>query len=168
MNNRGGDTDTYQLFAVPIGNAKTTDEIQFHPAVPVLKYHKKGYNGCFLISLGSAFHSIGDGRDVTSLVNCTEDLLTLNTDKLRNIIHFANAIMTNMMHIKAEQHLKYNMKVWHKNDTFDILKNISEYVTLVQLMNSRGNMNHAISIVGYCIFDSNYVKIFCLKNNHWM
>ena len=66
--------------------------------------------------------------------------------------------MTNILHIKGEQRLQYNLNVWHKNDTFDILNNISEYVTLVQLMVSIGNLNHAISIVGYWIFDSDYEK----------
>ena len=37
---RGGYTKTYQLFAVPIGNAKITDEIQFHPEEPVITYHQ--------------------------------------------------------------------------------------------------------------------------------
>ena len=32
---------------------------------------------------------------------------------------------------------------------------ISENFTLVQLMDSLGNMNHAIGVVGYWIFDSN-------------
>ena len=45
-----------------------------------------------------------------------------------------------------------------KNDAFDILNDISEYVTLVQLMDSLGNLNHAISMIGYWIFDSNYKK----------
>ena len=66
--------------------------------------------------------------------------------------------MTNMIHIKGEHNLRYNMKVWHKNDDFDILKNIGEYVTLVQLMVSLVNANHSISIVGHWIFDSNYEK----------
>ena len=38
----------------------------------------------------------------------------------------------------------------------DILNDISKNFTLVQLMNSLGNVNHAISIVGYWIFDFNY------------
>ena len=67
------------------------------------------------------------------------------------------------MHIKGEQRLKYNMNVWHKMDDFDIIKNISEYVTLIQLMESLVNMNHAISIVGYWIFDSNNEKELCLS-----
>ena len=33
---------------------------------------------------------------------------------------------------------------------------MSENVTLVQLMNSIGNVNHAISILGHWIFDSKY------------
>ena len=49
-----------------------------------------------------------------------------------------------------------------KNDAFDILTNISGYVTLVQLMDSLGNVNHVISILGYWIFDSNYEKELCL------
>ena len=63
--------------------------------------------------------------------------------------------MKNMIHIKGEQHPRYNMKVRHKNDAFDIINNISEYIILVQLMDSLGNLNHDISIVGYWIFDSN-------------
>ena len=45
-----------------------------------------------------------------------------------------------------------------ENDDFDILNEISEYVNLVQLMDSLGNVNHDISIVGHWIFYSNYEK----------
>ena len=66
--------------------------------------------------------------------------------------------MTNRMHIKGEHHLRYNMMVWYKRDDFDILNNISEYVTLVYLMNSLGNVNRAISILGYWINIKTLVK----------
>ena len=49
-----------------------------------------------------------------------------------------------------------------ENDAFYILNDISENVTLVQLMDSLGNFNHAISMVGNLIFDSNYKKALCL------
>ena len=39
--------------------------------------------------------------------------------------------------------------------SYDILTNISEHVNLFHLMNYLGNLNHAISVVGYWIFDSN-------------
>ena len=35
---------------------------------------------------------------------------------------------------------------------------MSEYVILVQFMDSLRNVNHSISIVRYCIFDYNYEK----------
>ena len=38
MKTRVDDTKTYQLFSVPIGNAKTIKKV-FRPAAPVLKYH---------------------------------------------------------------------------------------------------------------------------------
>ena len=41
-------------------------------------------------------------------------------------------------------------------DSYDILTDISEHVTLFQLMDPLGNVNHVISVVGYWIFDSNY------------
>ena len=47
--------------------------------------------------------------------------------------------------------------------SYDILTDISEHVTLVQLMDYLGNVNHAISVVGYWIFDSNYEKSLVLN-----
>ena len=64
-------------------------------------------------------------------------------------------MMKNKLRHKGEQRLIYNLKIWKKGDV-DILNDISKNVTLVQLMNSLGNVNHAISIVGYWIFDFNY------------
>ena len=64
--------------------------------------------------------------------------------------------MKNRRKIKGKHNLQYNMMIWKKNDSFDILNDISEDVNLVQLMYSLVNVNHAISIVGYWIFDSKY------------
>ena len=66
--------------------------------------------------------------------------------------------MKNRRKIKGEQNLRYNLTICKKNDTFDILNDISESVTLVQLMDSLGNVNHDISIVGHCMFYSDYKK----------
>ena len=54
----------------------------------------------------------------------------------KNRIYFANVIMSNRRKIKGEQNLRYNLTIWKKNDAFDILNDISENVTLVQLMDS--------------------------------
>ena len=50
--------------------------------------------------------------------------------------------------------------------SFDILKKISEHVTLVQLMDYLGNANHAISVVGYWIFESNYERVLVLNREY--
>ena len=44
---RVDDTKIFQIFGVPIGNAKITRKVQFHRAVPVMKYYQKTFNGYF-------------------------------------------------------------------------------------------------------------------------
>ena len=46
---------------------------------------------------------------------------------------------------------------------YKILEEISENFTLFKLMGSLGNVNHAISVVGNWIFDSNYEKVLVLN-----
>ena len=72
---RGGDTKTYQIFGVPIGNARITRKIKFQPAVPVIKYHQKTYNSSCLSSLASSFHCIGYNRVMPTLINSIVELL---------------------------------------------------------------------------------------------
>ena len=65
---RGDDPKVFQIFGVPIGNAKITRKVQFHPAAPVIKYHQKISDSCYLSSLVSSFHCINDNRAVPDLV----------------------------------------------------------------------------------------------------
>ena len=57
--------------------------------------------------------------------------------------------MKNRRRIKGEQNLQYNLNIWKKNDDFDILNDVGEYVNLVQSTYSLENVNHAISVLGY-------------------
>ena len=139
-----------------------TRKVQFRPASPLIKYNQKISNSCCLSSLESAIHCIGDNRSVSALVNRIEESLTLQTKYFKNRICFGNAIMKNRRKIKVEHNLRYNLTIWKKDDAFDILNDNSEDLTLVQLMDSLGNVNHAISVVGYWIFDSNYKIALCL------
>ena len=52
-----------------------------------------------------------------------------------------------------------------KKGQFEIIHDISENITLVQLIDSVGNVNHAFSIVRYWIFDSKYKKALPLTLN---
>ena len=80
-----------------------------------------------------------------------------------NHIDFANDILKNNKINKAEPKVYYNLIKYNKKGKYKILKDISENVTLLQLMASFGNMNNAISVVGYWIFDSNYEKALVLN-----
>ena len=75
-------------------------------------------------------------------------------------IKFSNTIMVDKDRNKGKQCLRYKLEQWKEKGTFDIMKNISEHVTLVKLMDLLGNMNHALSVVRNCIFDSNCKKTY--------
>ena len=77
-------------------------------------------------------------------------------------IIFPNSIMLYKSRNKGEQHLHYKLEKWKKMCTFGSLNNISEHVTLVQLMYLLVNVNHAVSVVGNYIVDSNNEKSLSL------
>ena len=80
-----------------------------------------------------------------------------------NRIDFANEIMLNRKRNKCEARVHYKLMKYKKIGEYDILKNIRANVTLVQLMDSLGNVNHVISVVGSWIFDSNYERALVLN-----
>ena len=80
-----------------------------------------------------------------------------------NHIHFVTAIMINNKIDKGEAGVHYKLIKYKKMGDYEILENISANVTLVQLMDSLGNVNHSISVVGSWIFDSNYEKALVLN-----
>ena len=69
-----------------------------------------------------------------------------------NRIDFANAILKNEK-IKGEPRVFYSLRKYKQKGSYDILRDISKDITLVQLMYSLRYVNYAISVVGYWIFD---------------
>ena len=80
-----------------------------------------------------------------------------------NCIHFANEIMLNNRRNKGEARVHYQLTKYKMIGDYKILEDICANVTLIQLMDSLGNVNHAISVVGNWIFDSNYEKALVLN-----
>ena len=52
----------------------------------------------------------------------------------------------------------YSLRKYKEMGSYDIMADMSDHVTLIKLMNSLGNARHAIIVVEYWIFDSNYEK----------
>ena len=67
---------------------------------------------------------------------------------------------------KGEQSLHYRSEQWNKKRIFDIINNISENVTLVQMIDSLGNVNHAVSVVRKWILIPTTKKIYYCKLYH--
>ena len=65
-----------------------------------------------------------------------------------NRIDFENDILKKRKQLKANQECIIAWVNIKNMGSYDILKNICEHVTLVQLMDSLDNVNHAISVVG--------------------
>ena len=59
----------------------------------------------------------------------------------------------------------YSLVEYKQKGCYDILKDMSEIFTLVQLMDSLGNVNHDISIFGFWISESNYKKALVLNRS---
>ena len=59
---------------------------------------------------------------------------------------------------KGGQQLCYTFECCKNSGLFDILNDISKYVTLVQLMDTIGNCSHALGISVNFIFDSKNKK----------
>ena len=66
-----------------------------------------------------------------------------------NHIDFENDILKNKKRNKGEPKVHYNLIKYKRMREYKILEDISANVTLVQLMDSLVNVNHAISVVGY-------------------
>ena len=82
-----------------------------------------------------------------------------------NHIDFANDIMINNKINKGEVMVHYKLIKYKKKGEYKCLEGISANVTLVKLMDALRNVNHAISVVGNWIFDSNYESALVLNRS---
>ena len=73
-----------------------------------------------------------------------------------NRIDFANEIMLNHKINKGEVRVHYKLIKYKKMGDYKILEDISANFTIV-------NVNHAISVVGNWIFESNYERALVLN-----
>ena len=117
-----------------------------------MAYQQHDPKSCCFSSLDFNIKSSNKFSAENKIVTCISPLLTGTI--LDNIV-FENAIMTDESRNFKKPHLRHKLEQWKKYDTFDILNNISKYVTLVHFIYIVGNVNHALSVVGRWIFESN-------------
>ena len=111
-------------------------------------------------SLASAFASTNHFKASDAIsIRIKESLKS----EVGNRIHFTNDIMINKKRNKGETRVHYKLMKYKKIGDYEIFEDISANVTLVQLMDSLGNVNHAISVVGSWIFESNDERALVLN-----
>ena len=107
-------------------------------------------NSCCFSSLASAFTSIKHFKAKNAIsIRIKESLKS----EVGNRIYFANDMMLKHKRNKGEARVHYKLIKYKKKGDYNFFECISANVTLVQLMDSLGNVNHAISVVGNSIFD---------------
>ena len=144
-------TNILRIFKIPIGNSKFVDNFKFHNDAPMLKYRQKFLNIYCFSSLASAFSSMKKIKAFNVISLSIEESLK---SKVGNRIDFANANLKNEKKLKGETRVYDILSEYKKKGYHNIPTDISENVTLVKLMDSLGNVNHAIGVVGYWVFDS--------------
>ena len=121
---------------------------------------KKTLNSCCFSSLESAFASKKHFKAANAIsIRIKESFKS----EVGNRIHFENDIILNRKRNKGGARVHYKLIKYKKMGDYKILEDISENVTLVQLIYSLGNVNHAISVFGSWIFDLNYERALVLN-----
>ena len=132
----------------------------FHTDAAILNFCQKTFNSCCFSSLGSAFYSNKNFKAANDISILIKESLK---SEVGNRIDFENEIMLNRKINKDKARVHYKLMKYKKMNEYKMLEDISANFTLVQLMDSLGNVIHAISIVGICIFDSNYERALVLN-----
>ena len=133
---------------------------KFHSDAPMLKYRQKSLNIGYFSSLESTFVSIKQTKAFNDILLSIEKYFK---SKVGNCIDISNSILKNEKKLKGEPRVYYSLRKYKNMGSYDIITGISEHVTLVQLMDYLGKVNHDISVFGYWIFDSNYEKELVLN-----
>ena len=128
------------------------ESFKFQNDAPILKYCQRSLNRYCFSSLASAFSSINHNKADNAISLRIEESLE---SEVGNRIDFANAILKNEKTIKGKPRVYYILSKYKTKGSYGILTEIIEHITLVQLMDSLGNVNRVIGVVGYWIFDSN-------------
>ena len=125
-------------------------------------YHQHDQNSFCLSILAYAFKALNKLVAENEIATHISASFTYYLHAVPDIIKFSNSILLDKARKFGEQQLRYKLETWNKTGTFYIMNNISERVTVVQLMDSLGSVKHALSVVGKWIFDSYYEKSLML------
>ena len=109
-----------------------------------MEYQRQHCNRCCFSSLEYAFAVSEELVSVKKIKMRITALLFYTFHEYTYKIKFTNEIMLDKERNKGEKCLHYKLEQCKEKGRFDIMNIISEHVTLVQLMDYLGNVNHAV------------------------
>ena len=140
-------TGKHKFFHVPPGAPRTMDgSDKLDSRYPKCEYMQEGAFTCLFSSFASALHYLGI-RDTAQVVASAANSFSSNSEG-----GFENwkALLRIM-----EKECRWLEPRKLFGSTFDILNDVSEYPAVVSLEAEDGGTQHAITVVGRIIFDSN-------------
>ena len=159
------DQPSNQMLELPVGKACAHLSIRFLKSAPPVKYQQGNDPTCCFSSLASALDAIGDvvaasviSSAITLSTKVTGVDATSQVHAYKSRIDYARCLMANQVKIPGGQKCCYQSMPYKPGKTYDILNDISQFPTLVQLMDLRGNMQHCVTVAGKWIFNSNFPK----------
>ena len=105
-----------------------------------MEYIQKDLNNCLFSSLDYALFVSGEIIAVENISRCIKESLVCQHNGYYYRVIFSNLIMLDQAQNKGYNCLHYKIKQWKIKGDFEILNNISENVTLVQLIDTVGNV----------------------------
>ena len=143
------------VFYGPIDNENNIEMHSFYPHAPEIIYVQYYNNTCFLISLASYFFDANENVAEHDVVSWFLSYLSCDNIGFKNSIKFDSDILTDCVRNKGEKQCRYKLIHWKIKGSFEICNDISDHVTLFQLIDTAVNFNHAMSITGSWIYDYN-------------
>ena len=128
-----------------------------------MKYHQNTSNSCCFSSLASEFTAPWEHAAARTIELQIEEPFNCQYIGYQDRINFAISKMIYRVINGGEHSLYCKITQWKKKGSFDIHHDTSKNANLVQLMDTVGNINHAVSIFGHWIFESNYKNATLLK-----
>jgi hypothetical protein len=134
-----------KFFNVPPGAPRTMgDHKMLNPNYPKVAYMQLGRGTCLFSSFASALHYVGLHEPAKEVA---EQAVIWSTDE--TIFNWQGLLQL----VQSSCHWLVPRRL-HKA-SFDILKDQSEYPTVLQLQATDGGTQHAVTVVGGLVFDSN-------------
>ena len=148
-------------FEVPPGRIYTNDMKNQYLIIQSCMFYRDNKIACVFCLLSYSFYFIGDKMYADCFLDKTTPSLKAN-DRLK----FYQDVAFNRVEEKGNPRCKISYKILKEEYGHDTLLDIYIYPTLIQLKYYLDGFQHCVTVVGKCIFDSNFIFTLLLTKDN--